>query len=133
MKTASLIGYIDLHDDENVIEKALRRVIVDLIENKGVNKFISSGFGRFEDICARIVRGFKGVYHDGYIKMYMVAPDCGYYGGKRDYDGFIFPPMENGMTAEKHLNKWLYENPDYVISFADKTIKVEKKKSTEWE
>lgn len=105
------------------VEPALRRTLIDLIENQGVTRFLTGGMGEFDELFAKAVRSLRGEYQQ--IRLCLVVP----YLTKRLndqsdllstlYDEIILPVELDGAnkkTAIPLRNRWVVENSDCVVS-----------------
>ena len=105
------------------VDTELRKVLQDLIENKGVTCFLTGGLGEFEELFARAVCSMRSEYPQ--INLCLVVPHLTKsLNGKREllsflYDEIILPSELDGANKKAAIplrNRWMIDNSNYVIS-----------------
>ena len=102
------------------IEPTLRSALVDLIENKGVNRFYVGNHGGFDAMVQRMLKELAASYP---IKFYVVLA---YLPEKRRALSFIDEAetlLPDGIEtvpkrfAISYRNKWMVEKSDYAVTY----------------
>ncbi len=115
-------GHREIFDQYNVRE-CVMNIIIDLIENKGVNVFYTGGMGNFDNICSSCVREVKRKYKG--IRLCLIIPyltkaitnNKRYY--EKEYDEIIEPDMGQVFYKGAILkrNRWMAGRSDYMIAY----------------
>lgn len=105
------------------IASTLRSLIIDLIENRAVTRFLTGGMGEFDELFAKTVRSLRRHYPQ--IRLCLVVP----YLTKRLndqnellstlYDEIILPAEldeANKKAAIPLRNRWMVDKSDFIIS-----------------
>lgn len=117
----------NLYKYEDEVKKEINRVLLDLIENKGVDKFYSTRMSNFDIMCEECVRELKKTHKD--IKLYFIYPyestailkKMDYY--KKIYDNVSeFNEYSNdnddlSITYMDQMYMWLTNITDYIITY----------------
>lgn len=100
------------------VEPILKQILIDLIENKQVNKFYVGNQGTFDRIVRKNLKIFKAEYpHIHYAVVLAYMP------GKKydvDYGDTIFPDgleRVHPKYAIEKRNRWLIDNSDVVVTY----------------
>ena len=116
--TATFFGHRNAPD---TIKPILRKAIIDLIENKGVDLFYVGNQGAFDRMTIKILRELAEEYPK--IKYYVVlayVPHNKERLGLKDGDSTIYPECLD-KTPPKYAiikrNNWMLEKSDYVITY----------------
>lgn len=105
------------------IEPALRSVLLDLIENKGVKTFYVGNHGGFDAMAQRILRDFAARYS---IVCFVVLAYMPKNKESNDYvwdtilpDGIETVPKRFAIS---YRNKWMIQKSDFVVTYVDHKI-----------
>ena len=104
-------------DTPKEIEETLRKTIIELIENKGVNTFYVGTHGNFDAMVYKILCDAEREYG---IKFFVVLPCVPTNSKYKDYDNTIVPQGIEKISPRfgiDYRNKWMIKNSDYVITY----------------
>ena len=107
------------------IETQLRSVIIDLIENHGVNLFYIGNHGGFDSLAKKTVSELSEKYNINYYIVLAYMPEKQKEVDNRDYSKTILP---DGIEASpkrfaiSYRNKWLLKKAEYVVTYINHTI-----------
>ncbi len=134
----SFIGHSKIVDARD-LEIRLRKVLVEIIEEKEIDVFYLGGYGDFDMLCAKVISKLKEEYM--HIKSYLILA---YYSPKMNqqnamlYDGTIYPNLEHipKRFCILERNKWIINNSEIIISYvkysfggAYKTLELARKRN----
>ena len=115
MKVCTFFGHRDTPDD---IEPVLKNTILELTENKNVNKFYVGNHGNFDILTRKILKEIKKVYPQiNYDVVLAYIPPKAYYD---DYSDTILPDGIEDVPKKFAVlwrNKWMLSKSDYVITY----------------
>ena len=101
-------------------EPALRSAIIDLIENKGVNKFYVGNQGNFDFLVHKTLKELAQIYPIEYavVLAYVPGKKCDRE-DKRPNDTIIPDGIESvpSKCAISWRNKWMLKRTDYVVTY----------------
>ena len=116
--TCTFFGHRDAPD---TIKPILREIIIDLIENRGVDLFYIGNQGAFDRTAIGVLRELKEEYPQ--IKYYVVlayVPHNKERLGLKNSDSTIYPECLD-KTPPKYAiikrNRWMIERADFVITY----------------
>ena len=116
--TATFFGHRNAPD---TIKPILRKAIVDLIENRGVDLFYVGNQGSFDRTAISVLRGLKEEYPK--IQYYVVlayVPHNKERLGLEEGDSTVYPECLD-KTPPKYAiikrNRWMLERADFVITY----------------
>ena len=105
------------------ISEQVRDIIINLIENEGINTFYSGSMGEFDNLCEKTIRDLKKIYNN--IKLCRIMPyhmlsvnnNPEYY--YRLFDEIIVPDFENThyKKAITMRNRWIADCSDFLICY----------------
>ncbi len=110
-------------DTSNKVEPILRKILIDLIENKNVNEFYVGNNGRFDVMVKNILRELRRLYTDidfSVVLAYMPKEKDEH--GIEDFSDTIFPEgleLVHPRYAIVKRNKWMVEQSDYVVTYVE--------------
>lgn len=113
--TCTFFGHRDA--DKNV-EQRLREVLVDLITNKGVRKYMVGNNGSFDKTVRRVLKQLKAEYGIEYAVVLYRLPIRKK--ENEDYSDTVFPEFLNNVPpkyAVLRRNDWLIQRSDYVVTY----------------
>lgn len=120
MATCTFFGH---HSVTKEIEPTLRATLVDLIENKGINRFYVGNHGSFDFMVQRVLKALSADYP---IVCYVVLA---YMPKKNSRETFILDTiLADGLErvpkrfAISCRNKWMLERSDYVVTYVTHEI-----------
>ena len=127
-----------LFSDEE--KEKLKQLLIKEIRKNPTCKFYLGGYGDFDSLCLRTLRGLKKEFQD--IELIFITPyiDKNYSKlefAKYHYDDVIFPPLESipRKFAILKRNEWMVDSADLVIAYvkyswggAAKTLEYAKRK-----
>lgn len=103
----------------NTINPKLREVLVDLIENHGVDMFYVGNQGQFDAIVRSTLRELQNDYPQiGYAVVLAYMP-----GERNDYEDYSDTMLPEGIEsvhpryAISWRNNWLLKQADYVVTY----------------
>ena len=115
-KICCFAGHSDIFlEDKIALEVKLKKEIINLIENEGVNTFYSGGKGDFDWLCAKCLHELQEYYPK--IKSYLILA---YMPHKKDdytddlykkFDGTLYPDIEKIPPRFAILNRseWMID------------------------
>lgn len=108
-------GHKEVSDSER-IEQWLRQVCSDLIV-KGADEFFFGGYGRFDFMCASVLREMKKVHP--HIRLVLVLPYLNSSMITEGYDETVYPPLESvpKRYAISRRNEWMVCESDVVVAY----------------
>lgn len=114
--TVTFCGHREILSGEDEIRKKLAEEIEKTI-SLGATEFLLGGYGKFDYMCAGVVKNFKEKYP--FIKSVLVTP---YLHSKFDcwlYDESEYPPIENTVKkfAIVKRNEYMVDKADIVIAY----------------
>lgn len=123
-------------------KEELKVILIAEIRKKPACKFYLGGYGDFDELCLRILRDLKKDFPN--IELFFITPylDKSYSkleSAKKDYDGIIFPPIENvpRKFAIIRRNEWMVNSASLLIAYvkyswggAAKTLEYAKRRKT---
>lgn len=117
MLTCTFFGHKDTSTE---IEPILKKILIDLIENKNICNFYVGNHGNFDHIVKHVLSELSETYPITYLVV------LAYHPSKQDkfeteyYDKTILPngiEMVPQRFAVSYRNRWMIEQSDYVITF----------------
>ena len=129
---------------DNTVKEKLRELLLQEIRKNPACKFYLGGYGDFDSLCLNILKEMKADFPT--IELLFITPylDDNYSKletAKLDYDGIIYPPLENvpRRFCISKRNEWMVDEADLVIAFvkyswggAAKTLEYAKRKKVEF-
>lgn len=125
MKICCFAGHRDIYEHTNDLEVKVKKEIINLIENQGVNIFYNGNNGAFDGMCRKIVYKLKKEYP--FIKSYWVLSympkesdvNLNYF--SKFFDGTIYPDIEKVPLkfAIIKRNEWMVNNSNFLISYVN--------------
>ena len=113
--TCTFFGH---RDADGRVEKRLREVLVDLIVNKGIRKYMVGNNGGFDKTVRRVLKQLKSEYDIEYmVVLYRLPLKKKEY---EDYSDTVFPEFLNNVPPQYAIsrrNDWLIENSDIVVTY----------------
>jgi uncharacterized phage-like protein YoqJ len=116
MPACTFFGHRDCPD---TIKPRLREVLVDLIENHGVDMFYVGNQGRFDAIVRGVLRDLQHEYPQiNYAVVLAYMP-----GKQNEYDDFSDTMLPEGIEsvhpryAISWRNNWMLKQSDYVVTY----------------
>lgn len=108
-------GHKEVSDQERV-EEWLRQVCAELIE-QGADEFFLGGYGRFDFMCASVLREMKKVYPA--IRLILVLPYLNSSMLTEGYDETVYPPLESvpKRFAISRRNEWMVRESEVVVAY----------------
>ena len=120
MTTCTFFGHRDCLDN---IKPKLRKVLVDLIKNHGIDMFYVGNQGNFDAIVRHILKELKSDYQTiNYAVVLAYMP-----GKKEEYDDYSDTMIPEGIEAiHPHYaiswrNDWMLKQSDYVVTYITHT------------
>ena len=121
-KICSCFGHRNVEITKELEEK-LEKLYVDLIKSRGYNIFYFGGYGKFDELCHKIISKLKSKYQN--IKLYLIRP---YYENlsqkytdllKIGYDDCIYLPLSNNFGKLKiiYRNYAIVDKSDIIIFY----------------
>lgn len=107
------------------IKEVLRRTVIDLIKNCGVDLFYVGNHGQFDHMVSRVLQELSEKYN---IKYYIVLAYIPVGNNQTVYgepmntilpDGIEFVPKRYAIN---YRNKWMIEQSDYVVTYVTNHI-----------
>ena len=101
----------------------LRKIMIDLIENKNVNEFYVGNNGRFDGMVKSVLRELRKIYTDidfSVVLAYMPKEKDEH--GIEDFSDTIFPEgleLVHPRYAIVKRNRWMVEQSDYVVTYVE--------------
>ena len=122
MITCTFFGHRYVADD---IDEKLRDILIDLIENKGINNFYVGNHGNFDTLVKNTLISLKKDYE--HIKYTVVLAYLPIQKGEiqRDYSNTIYPDGLEAVPpkfAIKARNLWMLERANYVVTYVKRDI-----------
>lgn len=120
MATCTFFGHRDCRAD---IGPKLREVLVDLIENHGVNMFYLGNQGQFDAIVRRVLKILKSDYpaiNYAVVLAYMPSKKTEY----NDYSDTMLPEGIESVHPRYAIswrNDWMIKQSDYVVAYITHT------------
>ena len=106
-------------DSPETVKPKLRKVLVDLITNHGVDMFYVGNHGQFDAIVRSVLRELKAEYPQiNYAVVLAYMP-----GKKTEYDDYSDTMLPEGIeSVHPHYaiswrNTWMLKQSDYVITY----------------
>lgn len=120
--TVTFFGHRSAPQD---IASPLRNVLVDLIENKGANRFFVGNEGNFDKTVQRVLQELASMYsHIQYTVMlaYMPSNHIHYY--QEEMHSALPEGMETvpPRFAISYRNQWMIEHSDTVVTYVTHSI-----------
>ena len=108
-------GHRDVLDSKSV-EAWLRGVCMELIQ-QGAYEFLLGGYGRFDSLCAAVLRDMKKQHPD--IHLVLVLPYLNSTMINDGYDSTVYPPLESvpRRFAISRRNEWMVSESDVVVAY----------------
>lgn len=120
MLTCTFFGHRDAGKE---IQPALRKTLIELIENKKVYNFYVGNHGGYDCMVKRLLMELKEMYPIRYAVVLSCLPVQKYDTQKTDDtilpDGIELVPPK---FAINYRNKWMIEQSDYVVTYVKYTI-----------
>ena len=115
--TCTFFGH---RDTENEIEPILRKVIIDLIENKNICNFYVGNHGRYDSMVRKLLIELKEIYPIRYavVLAYLPSNKCEF--EKYSADDTMLPEGIEKVPqkfAINYRNKWMIEHSDCVVTY----------------
>ena len=123
-KICTFAGHKEIYGTSTLQEK-LKKEIINLIEQYGVNTFYNGGKGGFDWLCAECINELKNDYP--FIKSYLILA---YMPGKKNqfdidlykkFDDTLYPEIEK--TPPKFAiikrNEWMIDKADFLIAYVE--------------
>lgn len=98
------------------IKPILKQALIDLIENKNVDKFYVGNHGQFDYMVKEALKELKQIYQIKYYVVLAYMPQL----EDIDYSDTIFLDELNKVPYKYRIverNKWMIRNSDYVICY----------------
>ena len=116
MSACTFFGHSICSEEKRPI---LRKEIIDLIENRCVNKFYVGNQGQFDRLVSSVLQELKTEYDIDYALVLAYLPEKRDCADTRDFSDTTFP--EGIETAPKRFaiswrNRWMIKHSDYVIT-----------------
>ncbi len=108
-------GHADIPADMIGAVKEKVRDIAERLIIEGATEFLLGGYGKFDYICAKVIRELKAKYPD--VKSILVIPYIGREYDKNLYDGSWYPPIE---TVPKRFA--ISKRNEYMVKKADALV-----------
>ena len=106
-------------DAPESIRYDLKQVLIDLIENKGVEWFLVGNNGKFDSMVLSELKLFSAVYpHINYSVVFHTLPD-----GKEneDWKHTLYPDADLETVPKRftldYRNRWMLNQADYVVTY----------------
>lgn len=116
MPTCTFFGHRDCPD---AIRPALRRTLVDLIENHQVNRFYVGNQGSFDCMARAVLRELAEEYPDiRYAVVLAYLPERNYQ--EADYSDTMFPEGLEDVHPRYAIswrNNWMLRESDFVVTY----------------
>ncbi len=98
----------------------LRRWLEETVETliqRGADTFYLGGYGAFDRLAANVVWSKKRLYPS--VQSVLVLPYLDRAVDATDYDGTIYPPLENvpRRFAISRRNEWMVDHSDVVVAY----------------
>ena len=98
----------------------LRRWLEETVETliqRGADSFYLGGYGAFDRLAANVVWSKKRLYPS--VQSVLVLPYLDRAVDATDYDGTIYPPLENvpKRFAISRRNEWMVDHSDVVVAY----------------
>ena len=98
----------------------LRRWLEETVETliqRGTDTFYLGGYGAFDRLAANVVWSKKRLYPS--VQSVLVLPYLDRAVDATDYDGTIYPPLENvpRRFAISRRNEWMVDHSDVVVAY----------------
>ena len=98
----------------------LRRWLEETVETliqRGADSFYLGGYGAFDRLAANVVWSKKRLYPS--VQSVLVLPYLDRAVDATDYDGTIYPPLENvpRRFAISRRNEWMVDHSDVVVAY----------------
>ena len=124
MRICTFTGHAKLYGGNSIREK-LKKGIINLVENYGVNTFYNGGKGQFDLFCANCVKELKKDYP--FLKSYLILA---YIPGKKNqmdtdfykkFDDTLYPEIEKipPKFAIIKRNEWMVDKSDFLIAYVE--------------
>lgn len=120
--TCTFFGHADAKEE---IIPALRKEIINLIENKNVDTFYVGNHGHFDFYAETVLKELSEIYpHIKYSVVLAYLPR-GKQGEYYDFSNTIYPegiekaPLKYAIIKR---NKWMIDNSDFVITYVKSVI-----------
>ncbi|MBR5438516.1 MAG: hypothetical protein IKV21_06325 [Clostridia bacterium] len=106
-------------DAPESIRYDLKQVLIDLIENKGVDYFLAGNNGRFDSMVLSELKLFATVYpHINYSVVFHILPDEK---ETLDWEHTLYPDAELETAPKRftidYRNRWMLNQADYVVTY----------------
>ena len=90
---------------------------VDELIQRGADTFYLGGYGAFDRLAANVVWSKKRLYPS--VQSVLVLPYLDRAVDATDYDGTIYPPLENvpRRFAISRRNEWMVDHSDVVVAY----------------
>ena len=105
-------------DADERAENKLREVLVDLIVNKGIRKYMVGNNGGFDKTVRRVLKQLKSEYDIEYMVVLYRLPLRKK--ENEDYSDTVFPEFLRNVPPQYAIsrrNDWLIENSDIVVTY----------------
>ncbi len=116
--------FIGHRDTPSEIEAVLEKVLIELIEENGVNDFYVGTHGNFDYMVLSVLKELKNEYPNiRYTEVLAYIPKSN--DGYCDYSHSIYPDgLENipPRFAIIKRNKWMIEKSDYVVCYVENSL-----------
>lgn len=108
-------GHKEVSNSE-IVEQWLRQVCADLIV-QGADEFFLGGYGRFNFMCAAVLRDLKKVHP--HIRLVLVLPYLNSTMITEGYDESVYPPLESvpKRYAISRRNEWMVCESDVIVAY----------------
>ena len=108
-------------DVSNIIKQPLKKILIDLIENKNVDLFYVGNQGDFDKMVKQTLEELCLIYRSiSYHEVLAYIPGKRKEFDNKDYSKTIYPSiLENKPTkyAIIERNKWMIEKSQYVVTY----------------
>lgn len=102
------------------IKKDVKKVIEELIVNKGVKKFYVGNNGSFDGLVLRLLIDFEKMYNIEYNVVFAYHPKGTEYFNDEYYAHVILPELPENTPPRFRIdarNRWMINKSDYVITY----------------
>ncbi len=104
-------------DAEKEIRPILKEVLIDLIENKNVNRFYVGNYGKFDFMAEKILSELKQIYEIEYYVVLAYIPKRDEY---KNYSNTVYFDEINTKPYKSRIiesNKLMLAKSDYVVTY----------------
>ena len=103
------------------VKEPLKKILVDLIENKDVKLFYVGNHGNFDKVVKETLEELRLVYtHIECFQVLAYIPEKRQEFDNKDYSNTIYPSFLENKPPKYAIierNKWMIERADYVVTY----------------